>query len=348
MRSCVDWASGRNENVPRYLIHIGPHKTGTTYLQHAFTRLRPALAARGILYPHKWGNGEHGHHDLPTALNGPLDASLPAAFEQFNRSGAHTILLSSETFAYSTEADARRLHALLAGQPATVVFYCRRWSELIPSSWRESVKHGSLDTMPQYVLHCLADPTASPIVNFCHILDRYAAAFGPDTIKVASYSGALDAGEDLLTHFCRSFLSWPDPPAVALGRVNTSLDIVDTEIIRTLNALEWTRARDARRVLSEQYIARKASLPVRWIVENSMQFTVNKLRIDDASPGLTRLNLDIVERYGSAMVPPFPATGLFEPRTADVSYVRQDYLLAEGVMDVMRTMQATLRASGSP
>jgi hypothetical protein len=290
--------------VPRYVIHIGPHKTGTTYLQHAFTRLRPELAARGVLYPHKWGNGEHGHHDLPLALAQPHGTSMTEAFEALNRSGTDTVLLSSETFSYSSAADIRRLHGLLGGEPATVAFYCRRWSELIPSCWQESVKHGSLNTMPEYVLDCLGDPAVSPIVNFSHILDRYAAVFGADAIRIASYNSILEAGEDLLTHFCRSFLSWDDPPPMGLGKVNTSLDIVDSEIIRTLNALEWTRARDARQLLYEPYLKAKAGLPVRWIVEKSMQFLVYRLRINDASPALIRLHADILACYRSALVPP--------------------------------------------
>jgi len=324
------------------VIHIGPHKTGTTYLQHAFTRLRPELEARGTLYPQAWGSGEHGHHDLPTVLAQVDDTSLPEAFEALNRSCANTILLSSETFSYSSDADVRRLHSLMAGEPVTVVFYCRRWSELLPSCWRESVKHGSVNTMPEYVLECLGDPTASSIVNFCQILDRYAAVFGAEAIKVASYNSIMEAGEDLLTHFCRSFLSWDDPPPTELGQVNTSLDMVDSEIIRTLNAMEWTRARDERQLLYEPYLRAKAELPVRWIVEKSMQFVVYRLRIDDASPALARLQADIAACYQSALVPPFPATGLFEPRTTDVAYVRPDFLLADGVMEVMRTMQETL------
>src|SRR6185312_4862270 len=38
---------------PRYVIHIGPHKTGTTYLQHAFAKTQKELLAEGIYYPDK-------------------------------------------------------------------------------------------------------------------------------------------------------------------------------------------------------------------------------------------------------------------------------------------------------
>ena len=328
--------------MPRYLVHIGPHKTGTTYLQHAFTRLRPLLEVRGTLYPHRWGSGEHGHHELRAALAQPDTDGLATAFEAFNRSRADTVLLSSEDLTYATDAEVRRLHSLMAGQSTTVVFYCRRWSELIPSCWRESVKHGSLSTLPEYVLECLGNPTASPIVDFRHILDRFAAVFGPGSIRLVSYNGILEAGEDLLTHFCRSFLSWPDPPPNELGRVNVSLDMVDSEMIRTLNTLGWIQFRDGFPLLQEKYLAAKAELPVRWIIEKSMQFVVNTLRIDDAAPALALLHDDIVKRYRTALRPPFPARRLFEPSSATVTYIRPDYLLAEGVMDVVRTMHATL------
>ena len=330
--------------MPRYLIHIGPHKTGTTYLQHAFTRLRPELAERGVIYPEQWG-GRHGHHALAMAIEG-CDASLPAAFEAFHRPDVQTVLLSSETLAFASDADVGRLHALLGGEPAILVFYCRRWSELIPSSWHEIVKHGSLITMPEFVLGCLSDPPASSLVNFAHVLDRYAKVFGASALRVVSYNGVLEAGQDLFTHFCRNFLSWPHPPPAGLGRVNVSLEMVDSEIIRSLNVLEWTRAREGYQRLYRYYMAAKAELPVGWVVEQSMQYVVDKIRINDASPALAQLHAGIVSRYDTALVPPHPPLGLFEPRAAEVNYIKTDYLFVDGVMEVLRGMQdSLLRAS---
>jgi hypothetical protein len=333
--------------VPHYLIHIGPHKTGTTYLQHAFTRLRPELAARGILYPSQWGYGQHGHHDLPPALAHQDDEALESAFAAFNRSDADTILLSSETFSYAADADVRRLHALLAGQPATIVFYGRRWSELLPSSWREGVKAGSLATMPEFILSHLANPTATAVVDFGQVLDRFAAVFGLAALRVASYNSVREAGEDLLLHFCRNFLAWPDPPQTNFGRVNESLDMVDTEIIRVLNALEWTRTRGVSPFLFKNYIDAKPDLPIRWLVEKAMQFVVNRVRIDDTAPALVRLHADTAMRYETALVGPVPKAGLFEPRVADVNYIQSDYLLVDEVMETLRDMHRTLLDMGS-
>lgn len=325
--------------MPRYVIHIGPHKTGTTYLQHAFTALRSQFAARGIDYPQEWG-GTHGHHQLATTLH--TDASLRTAFDRLNRSGAETILLSSESFAYCSDAEVEALHDLLAGEPAIVVFYCRRWSELIPSIWRETMKHGSLLTLPEFTLQCLGDPVASHVVNFSQILARYARFFGPNALRIASYNRVIETGEDLLPHFCRHFLAWPDPPPTGLGRINESLDMVDSEIIRALNALEWTRAREGRQRLYHRYIAAKSSLPIQSIVEGAMQFTVDAVRIDDASSTLAPLHTTLSTHYGYAMVEPLPPEGLFAPRCTDVNYIRNDYLFADGTMEKLRGIHKTL------
>jgi hypothetical protein len=166
--------------------------------------------------------------------------------------------------------------------------------------------------------------------------------FGERSLKLVSYNGVQEAQMDLLTHFCQHFLGWPNPPATGLGRVNASLDMVDTEVIRALNALEWTRAREDRKRLYKPFLEAKDELPVRFLVERAMQFLVNAIRLDDAAPVLARLHTELADRYKAALVPPFPVGSLFKPRCTDVSYIRQDYLFAEDVLDTLRAMQTTL------
>ena len=329
--------------MPRYVIHIGPHKTGTTYLQHAFTRSRPALEARGIVYPGQWGS-EFGHHDLARRLAAGEDPSLPGIFSKLNRSGAETILLSSESFSYADDASVRRLHALLGGEPAIIVFYCRRWSELIQSSWGQGVRHGSLLTFPSHAFSHLSDPWSSELVNFDHVLARWGAVFGGGSLRVASYSAVMETNEDLLTHFCRHFLAWPDPTPNDLGRINDSLDMVDHEIIRALNTLERINSGSGWRILTMEYLAAKPLMPVAWLIETAMQFNVESLRIDDASTALATLHTSLAARYRAVQVGPIPAMGLFEPRVVDVNYVRPDYLMVEGVLETLKDMHGKLWA----
>jgi len=331
--------------VTRYVIHVGPHKTGSTYLQHAFTQMRPALRERGIDYPDIWG-GPHGHMGLTDHLGRSDAAALRAAFDRLaDESGCDTILLSSETLAYCTGEQVWLLRDALRGAAVTMVFYVRRWSELIPSHWREVLKHGSRESLQGFALKYMFNAAEAEIVNFALVLGRYAAAFGADSLQLACYNAIAEAGEDLLAHFCRCFLDWPDPPPNALGRVNESLDMVDCEIIRTLNALEWTRAGDGGEPLYHRYIALKQTLPIDWIVDQSMQFAVNPMRLDDAALGLAELHDRIADQYRHALVPPCPGGRLFEPRAADVLYVHPDYVLRPGILEKMREIHARLLAA---
>ena len=331
----------------RYVIHIGPHKTGSTYLQHAFTQMRTELREHGIDYPDLWG-GLHGHMALMDHLASGDAVALQAAFNLLtDRSEYETILLSSETLAYCTDAQVRLLRGLLRGAPVTIVFYVRRWSELIPSHWREVLKHGSRESLQGFALKYMFSPATSEIVNFALVLGRYATAFGADNLRLASYNAIAEAGEDLLSHFCRCFLNWPDPPPNMLGRVNESLDMVDCEVIRTLNALEYVRAGDEGVPLYHRYMALKPELPIGWIVDQSMQFAVNPMRFDDAALGLADLHDRIANQYRYALVPPCPGGRLFSPRAADVLYVHPDYVLRPGILGKMQDIHARLLAANA-
>ena len=307
--------------------------------------MRPALAARGIGYPDVWGSRQ-GHVLLTDRLSRGDIEPLQRQFDAFAQSTRfHTILLSSETLAHSTDAQVQRLRELLRDSPVTIVFYFRRWSELIPSHWREVIKHGALDSLPEFTLRCLGNPADIEIVNFARVLDRYGSAFGAGNLRAVSYNAVLEAGQDLLTHFCACFLNWPDPPPTNLGRVNELLDLVDCEVIRALNALEWTRARDARENLFRRYTSMKSALPIRWLVDQAMQFTVNRVRIDDRTAGLAQLHDQIATRCRQVLEAPSPGGRLFEPRVAEIDYIQSDYLMQPGIMEALRDIQAKLLAA---
>lgn len=327
--------------MPQFVIHIGLPKTGTTYLQHAFTRLRPELTSRGVLYPDRWGS-LNGHFELRNVLEGEIPSPEIEAFVALHRSGARQVLLSSEALAEASDAALRRLFALLAGQPALIVLYCRRWSETIPALWREVVKYGSNKTLPEFTLSCLHDPVAAVRTNFGHVLERWAAVFGHSSIRVASYSQVIDTRGDLFSHFCRNFLDWPDPPASGIGRVNESLDFVEAETLRAVNVLDWAETRQQVRSVADRFMEIKSQLPIRALVERAMQYAVDTVHIDDNAPELAALQVDIASRYRDVLVPPMPPHGLFEPRRSDVPYLRTDYLFLDGAIEMLRDMRAIL------
>jgi len=46
------------------ILHIGPHKTATTYIQQSLASSRKALEKSGWIYPILGSNNTAGHHDL--------------------------------------------------------------------------------------------------------------------------------------------------------------------------------------------------------------------------------------------------------------------------------------------
>ena len=145
-------------------------------------------------------------------------------FEFLNGSGNETVLLSAEDLVGLSAANILTLRSLLGGASARVIFYCRRWSELLPSGWQELVKHGHTMTLPEFFSAHVVNAPGSNIINYGQALDRYAEHFGLENISLVSYSNIIDNNGDLFVHFCRNFLSWTDPPPPALDRVNVSAE----------------------------------------------------------------------------------------------------------------------------
>jgi hypothetical protein len=150
--------------MPRYLIHVGPHKTGTTYLQLRFDAARKRLCERGVIYPAELSASkmEPSHRRLFPDIRASNISYLRFVFEQSAHKDAEYVLISAEDLNHLAPQEPGSLREAIDGGPATIIFYCRRWSELLPSLWQEKVKHGCDETFPEFFSANIADPLASP------------------------------------------------------------------------------------------------------------------------------------------------------------------------------------------
>jgi hypothetical protein len=320
--------------MPRYVVHVGPHKTGSTYLQACFGQLRSYLAARGIVHPDGWSErGQVSQHLLFQRLRAG-DPSLAAEFAALNASAHEIVLLSAEDLADLTPDEIARLGELIGSHPVDIVFYCRRWSELLISGWRELVKHGHTLSFPVFLARATADPFASHVLNFRIRLDRFAHAFGRESIHLVSYNHLVEQGVDLLQHFTTRFLRLPEAPAGTGARVNASLDPVESEMIRVLHDFHQARGGDRDPRLTVAYLQQKAALDIGRPVA-AMRDDMRGLAIDEDAAGFRALHQELLGMYGDRLVEPRPPQQLFTPRRADLPFVAQSYLLADGVLDAI-------------
>jgi hypothetical protein len=137
-------------------IHIGLHKTGTSYLQSFFCANEDALAKRGICYP-KTGRVDDGHYALSANIGSEdsLNGLFQSMAEETELYGS--VLISSEDLS-GLFLDVRKLALFvkIAGRyfSPRMVIYLRRQDELKESIYAQIVRdwfQGDMDDETHYI-----------------------------------------------------------------------------------------------------------------------------------------------------------------------------------------------------
>jgi len=84
----------RMTNPTKLIVHIGLHKTASTYFQHLLNDNSERLRSRGLYYQHQWGYP--AHHELAWDLLCGEDEKLVGLIDEARRAGCGQILISSE------------------------------------------------------------------------------------------------------------------------------------------------------------------------------------------------------------------------------------------------------------
>jgi hypothetical protein len=337
--------------MPQFVLHVGPHKTGSTYLQDAFALLRPQLAERGILYPSVWG--EPAHHMLYEALRSIPNPALEAEFAAVRACGHRLVLISGEGLSVLPPASIAYLRALVGPASAVrVVYYVRSWADLLPSQWKQAVKGGATTTLPEYLCRPLANPQAASSVNFGAALRHLARAFGKEAIRIVAYDEVVAARQDLFSHFAETFLGLPDQPAPRIPPANVSPGTTDIEVIRALLVLEGTVRGGPvpgpfAVTLVARYLRRKPAFEMSALAR-ALASHAASVRIDETAAELAGLHERVFAEFGQCVVPPSLPHCLFRPRRAEVPYVDADYLLVPDVLRELRELHKIVRVGKEP
>jgi hypothetical protein len=329
----------------KFVFHVGPHKTGSTYLQAAFASLRPQLAERGVLYPTIWGGRSHAIlYDLLRSIPNPL---LEKQFAELRASGQPVVLISEEGLTTLSDASVAYLRTLVGNDSEVeVVFYARSWADILPAHWKQAVKAGDTQTLPEFLHGRTANPAGSFLMNFGMRLRRFVDVFGVGAIRIVSYEAVLSERFDLFEHFAGTFLDWYDPPHLGMAPMNVSPTAAEIEVVRAINSLEKLRRGGPpdpleALAMADAFVqhARDLSGPVLLAALAANMATAFVSEVDPA-PNL--LHRQLFQEFGRSMVPPNPRDVFFEPRKAEIPYVRRDYLLVPGVVEQLREIHRQL------
>ena len=217
----------------RFIVHIGPPKTGTSSLQEALSQNRDQLLAQGYDYPDFGRHPEMphlpGHHGIAESLHQRQELPEGFAAELDQLSPDHRVIFSSENFAHLPPEAVQQLVQALGPENVEVIYYARRWEQLLPSVWQELVKHGHSQSYLEFLNHQTSAPLASVYLNYMNVLNRWSEAVGVDQLRIFAYDNLRSAGLDVVQHFCAHVLGIQlqqvqprqDNPRQTVGRCET-------------------------------------------------------------------------------------------------------------------------------
>jgi hypothetical protein len=234
------------------LVHIGPHKTGTTALQSALHSARERLTPYGVVFP---GTGQHPMAAVHAVIGRPpllghAKPSLSAWTELVDEvagAGDNRVAISSEFFSDGDDSAVPRIVEDLGGRRVHVVVTLRPLAKILPSQWQQYVQNGLrmrydawLDAMFNKPPYAKPTPTFWRRHRHDELIERWTAAVGPRNLTVVVVDPAQP--ETLLRTF-ESLLALPSGILVPeKGLTNRSLTSGEAELVRLLNE-EFRRRR---------------------------------------------------------------------------------------------------------
>jgi hypothetical protein len=230
-------------------LHVGMHKTGTTYLQILCNLNRDALRDQGVHYPggpdgvspviavsDLQGRRPRGHD------NSKVDGAWDAMAVEIEASPSPTAIVSNEGLGFSTLKQARRAVGSFSGE-VHVVVTARDLARVLVSQWQEDVKNDHSWTWRAYV-DAAKDPEQSsqlPALGFwrradpVRVCDTWAAVVGPERIHVVTVPPPGSPRDALVQRFASVVGFDPARLSKEPAWENEQVGAAGTELLRRVN-----------------------------------------------------------------------------------------------------------------
>ncbi|WP_122816187.1 hypothetical protein [Nocardioides pantholopis] len=234
------------------LLHIGPHKTGTTAVQMAFHENRPALAAQGVEYA---GASTQPMVEAMAVASGQSFAVEHAdsgmrrwreLVDEVHASPARVVVLSSEFFSEASPERVRRILDDLGPERTHVVVTLRPVFRILASQWQQYMQNRPLlgyDDALDYagwldrVLNSPENPGVTPSFWKRHRHDRlvqtWAEAIGADRVTAIVVD---ESDRRMLLRAFEDLTGLADGTLVAEAAAeNRSLTLAEVSMLRAFN-----------------------------------------------------------------------------------------------------------------
>ena len=187
--------------MPKLVLHVGAHKTGTTFLQSTFFDNRAVLADHGIHYPDMGPNKAHHVLGAPWLDMPELDKAASkqggaeAVWDRFLSTygtAEGTVFVSAEPFSRGgdTKVDIAELAGRLSAfDDIQVVYTLRDQAELAQSLWLQIAKTTKVPSVPGFINEILIKHRRGGVwFNHNLVYDHLLTGFRPDQITLLDYA----------------------------------------------------------------------------------------------------------------------------------------------------------------
>jgi hypothetical protein len=228
------------------LLHIGPHKTGTTSLQGALWNARDAMRAQGVRHVGRTRNPSNAVRAV-SGQPSPYSDSTPPPIRNWQRlvreiRGAREsrVVVSSEFFAWAKPDVIRRIVDDLDPDRVHVAVTLRPLSRIIPSMWQQNVQAGHVMPFERWLEGVLnprpdkANPAFWMLHHHDHLITRWADVVGVERLTAIVVD---DRDHDYLLRVFEQLLGLRESTlAVHHDYANRSLTLPEVEAVRAFNA----------------------------------------------------------------------------------------------------------------
>jgi hypothetical protein len=272
---------------PTVYLHIGPPKTGTTFIQGTLTHWRKELKSAGVSLPAKWTSGHHlaamdarGDH---TAGFGPgSDVPRPGAKGAWPRllSAIHqtsgTVVISSELFATADRQHARSTMQALADTDLHLVLTARDPARQLVSGYQQRIKQGQTHEFAKVAGRLMENGSLQQSQDLPALLRRWAESLAPDHVHIVTVPPPGSDPHLLWERFAGVVGIDSSRFGPAPRRSNESLGVAETEVLRRVNLALGTRLPHprygpvVRAMYAEQILASASDTP-RLAIEEELR-----------------------------------------------------------------------------
>jgi hypothetical protein len=258
----------------RVVLHIGPRKTATTYLQRILQSLVKTRTIPGRSYPLRT-RGRFDHNQVPGLIDlarshdeiglqddawNHLDGSDGAALVRAVQAAPADVVLSAEAMSVLRAPGAQAIVEAFAPAPVDVVITLRGLNRVLPSSWQQHIRNGNFMAYLDYLdlrQHERANGTGEAQVRrgfwrayrYGELARRWQSVARSVTLVTVPVSASDPALTWRRFKAAANIEGWPEvPPQIREDRANVSLTGAETYALAQLNLDARTEGEGRREV----------------------------------------------------------------------------------------------------